>query len=450
MSEAKVEEITSKMEEAPKVTMEDAVKEESKDESKPADVIKSEDIKSEVASPESKKKPYSKTYEEGDLVGVLKTSAKEHDDIKKNVKYDPSILPESKDPVQIRNQVEFYFNNSNLRQDKFLLEKTGGAANSPVPLATILMFKRMKRFTSREAVVAALRDSRTLNLTGDEGNEQLTRKVPYDPLVAEDSDRIDARSIYVKGFGDEADDTQFEVEAFFKPYEGVEAVRLRRTPQKLFKGSVFVEFESAENAQAFLALEPKPLWKGEHILKVTSKKEYCDQKLQDIRDGKIEPGESYNPGRGRGRGRGRGGRGGRGGGDRDNRDKRDNRDRGDRRDRGERSDRGDRDPDDWKKRREDDRANGFKDGRGRGRGGRGGRRDRDDRGPRNNDRNKERSEENGTKDGAADAKPKVEENAKESVNTEATSTETNDKKRGREDDASEAPPAKKVDVKTEA
>ena len=59
----------------------------------------------------------------------------------------------------------------------------------------------MVRFTSREAVVAALRESRTLNLTGEEGDEQLTRKAPYDPLIAEDTERIDARSIYVKGFG---------------------------------------------------------------------------------------------------------------------------------------------------------------------------------------------------------------------------------------------------------
>lgn len=68
---------------------------------------------------------------------------------------------------------------------------------------------------------------------------------------------------------------------------------------------------------------PKPLWKGEHILFCISKKEYCDQKVQDIKDGKVMPGSSYVPGRGRGRGRGHGGNRGRG-------DRRDNRDRGNR------------------------------------------------------------------------------------------------------------------------
>ena len=107
MSEAKVEDSNTKVEEVPEVKMEDVVKEETKDESKPVEVVKSEDIKSEVASPESKKKPYSKTYEEGDLAGVLKTSAKEDEDHSKNSKYDPSILEESKDHAEIRNQVYY-------------------------------------------------------------------------------------------------------------------------------------------------------------------------------------------------------------------------------------------------------------------------------------------------------------------------------------------------------
>jgi len=49
--------------------------------------------------------------------------------------------------------------------------------------------------------------------------------------------------------------SQFEIEAFFKPYKGVAAVRLRRTDTRLFKGSVFVEFETPEDSKAFLELE---------------------------------------------------------------------------------------------------------------------------------------------------------------------------------------------------
>ena len=249
---------------------------------------------------------------------------------------------------------------------------TEGSTNLPISIEKICTFGRMKRFRPVSAVVAALRESAFLDVTGPEGQEVVKRKVAYDPTFPRS--KVESRSIYVKGFGDEEPSSQFDIEAFFAPYGPTNAVRLRRTPEKLFKGSVFVEFTDEETAEKFLALEPKPLWKGKHVLKIQSKKKYTDQKAQDIKDGKAEPNETWASARGRFRGRGSGGnRGGRG-------------DRGGR-------DRGDRDPDDWKKRREDDRANGFKDRRGdrRGRGGRG---RRDDRGPRNNDRNREREQKN--------------------------------------------------------
>lgn len=261
---------------------------------------------------------------------------------------------------------------------------TDGATNLPVAIEKICSFGRMKRFKDLSVVVDALRTSSFLQVTGAEGQEQVNRKVAYDPTIPRA--KAESRSIYAKGFGDEEPSSQFDIEAFFAPYGPTNAVRLRRSGDKLFKGSVFVEFDNDETAEKFLALDPKPLWKGKHELQIESKKSYTDKKNQEIRDGVIEPKETYIPrgGRGRGRGgRGHGGRDHRGGrgGDRD----RDN------------SYRGDRDPDDWKRRREDDRANGFKDdrggrdrdhkGRGRGR--------RDDRNDRNNDRNREREGKNG-------------------------------------------------------
>jgi lupus La protein len=249
----------------------------------------------------------------------------------------------------------------------------------PVKVAHICEFGRMKRFKPISAVVPALRDSEFLEVTGPEGLEEIKRKYPYDPDAKRP--KSEPRSIYAKGFGDEEPSSQFDIEAFFSPYGPINSVRLRRTDDKLFKGSVFVEFQDVETAKKFLELDPKPLWKGEHVLKIMPKKQYQDEKVEEIRDGKIRPGPTHNF---RGRGRGRGDRGG-------NRDRND-RDRGglDRRDR----DKGDRDPDDWKKRREDDRANGFRDDRnGRDhKGGRGRGRGRHDRGPRDNDRNRERDD----------------------------------------------------------
>lgn len=244
----------------------------------------------------------------------------------------------------------------------------------------------MKRFEPVEAVVEALKQSQTLVVEGDVGEETVKRKVAYDP-TANRSGILD-RSVYVKGFGEEVRSSQFDIEAFFATHGPTNAVRLRRTNDKEFKGSVFVEFADVETAEKFLALDPKPLWKGTDVLEVKSKKEYTEGKALDIKEGRMEPSETYAPrgGRGRsgdtrGRGRGRGGNNNFRGGDRD-RGGRGGRGGGDRRDRG------DRDPDDWKKRREDDRASGFKgdkknDRRG-GKGGRGG-----NRGGRN-DRNDER------------------------------------------------------------
>ena len=267
--------------------------------------------------------------------------------------------------------------------DRHLLNLMEGAQNLPVSITEILKFGRMKRFTSMPDIVAALRESNFLEVSGPEGCEQVKRKIPYDPDNVSRS-RGESRTIYVKGFGDEERSSQFDIEAFFAPYGPTNAVRLRRTQEKLFKGSAFVEFQDDETAKKFLELDPKPLWKGKYPLKVCSKKDYTDRKTQEIKDGKMEPAESY-AARGRGRGRGRSdrdrehGRGrGRGGWDRDFRSRGDSR--------------GDRDPDDWKKRREDDRASGFKDSNRRNdrKGGRGRGRGRDDRGPHSNDRNRER------------------------------------------------------------
>ncbi len=261
---------------------------------------------------------------------------------------------------------------------------TDGSNNLPVKIKQICDFGRMKRFKNYSTVVAALRESEFLDVTGPDGLEEVKRKDAYDPSAKRP--KSDIRSIYAKGFGDEQPSSQFDIEAFFAPYGPINSVRLRRTDKKLFKGSVFVEFQDVETAEKFLKLDPKPRWKGEHVLKIMPKKQYLDEKLQEIKDGKIDPGPSWYRGRG---GRGRGERGGyRGRADRD----------GGGRDRGGR-DRGDRDPDDWKKRREDDRANGFREDRNR-RGNKGGRgRGRD--GSRKNGQNRdqegreERTDKNG-------------------------------------------------------
>lgn len=235
--------------------------------------------------------------------------------------------------------------------DKFLFSKVGGSANHAVPLSLLHSFKRMRRFQPFSAIVEALKTSDTLELT--DNDTAVKRKVPLpedvkgehtDDVIKVFEDQSMPRSIYAKGFGgfgSEEPTTQLDIEAFFQAYGPVKAVRLRRTLDKTFKGSVFVEFETEEKQKEFLALDPKPQWKSKDLL-IKSKKEYCDEKVEEIKAGKVQP--TYPSGRGgRGRDRGGRGRGGRGRyGDRD-------RNRNDKRD--------------WRERRSEDQKNGFKESR---------------------------------------------------------------------------------------
>ncbi|KAK3318464.1 hypothetical protein B0H66DRAFT_239019 [Apodospora peruviana] len=365
---------------------------------------------------------------------ILKTTAKiNYEDPKKNNKFDPSVLPVTDDPDLIRTQAEYYFSDSNLPTDKFMWELTGGPENKPVSLKTVCGFKRMRRFQPYTAVVAAVRESEHLDLEGEEGEETVKRNVAYVLSTPESQKARFAATVYVKGFGDENERTQFEAEAFFKPYGKVKSVKLRRTNEQLFKGSVFVEFASEEEADAFVKLDPAPTFKG-HDLKIMKKRDYVNEKNQLIKEGKLEPSVTSKPGFWEGKNKeNRGGRGGRGRGQgRGNGRGRDNRS----------GPRGEGDQDDWKKRRDDDRKNGFRDSRGgRGRGGRG-------RGGRGyGDRDRGGNHDQKSRDSRDVKMPTIQtSNDKGEVvqNGEATNG-----KRARDDDSSSAPPTKKVDTKAE-
>ena len=239
-------------------------------------------------------------------------------------------------------QVEFYFSDSNLPMDKFLLEQVGGSKNNSVKIETLHSFKRMRRFQPFSAIVDALKDSNFLELTEDD--TCVRRKVPLpetlddgldEEVVKVFEDKAMPRSVYVKGFGEEVPSTQFDIEAFFAPYGPTNAIRLRRNNEKLFKGSVFVEFETDDLQKAFLELETKPKWDGKE-LQIMSKKQYCDQKVEDIKAGKIKSNNSY---------------------DRDRR----NPNRSDGRFGDQKRKRDDEDDRDWRTRRDEDRKNGFRD-----------------------------------------------------------------------------------------
>ncbi|PHH85046.1 hypothetical protein CDD83_984 [Cordyceps sp. RAO-2017] len=232
-----------------------------------------------------------KTGENSEDTKMLKTKASiDRDNFRNNRKFDPSVREVTDDPVAIRKQVEFYFGDWNFPQDKFMWESCEGTANKPVPISKIHSFKRMRTFQPYSAIVAALRDSKFVEVVGEKGQELVKRRVAYKPMAG-GRVKVEASTVYVKGFGDENPDTQFDLESFFAKFGEIKGLKLRRTNEGLFKGSVFVTFPNEEAAKKFVEQDPAPTYKG-HELKIMSKRKYCDEKSELIRQGKLEPNNS--------------------------------------------------------------------------------------------------------------------------------------------------------------
>lgn len=66
------------------------------------------------------------------------------------------------------------------------------------------------------------------------------------------------------------------------------SVRLRRSEDGTFKGSVFVEFVDEDTAKQFLEMEEKPKYE-DNELEIMSKQAYVDMKSQAILEGKVKP-----------------------------------------------------------------------------------------------------------------------------------------------------------------
>ncbi|KAK9235738.1 hypothetical protein V1525DRAFT_408994 [Lipomyces kononenkoae] len=254
---------------------------------------------------------------------------------KGNIVSDASVLPSSSDSAAILKQVEFYFSDQNLPKDKFLWT-TASANDGWVPISTIASFSRMRRFQPLEAIVDALCQSKEL-LEVSEDREKVRRRMPLKQPAPEEKATAFMSSVYVKGFGEETPTSQFDIENFFEGFGlGLRQVRLRRDGDKKFKGSVFVEFATVDEAEKFIAYEPKPMW-NDTELEIMSKKSYVDKKAaegktgsskdkrpfdafremnnkkrkaeDDAEEDKTEKKSARGVRRGRGRGRGKRGRG---------------------------------------------------------------------------------------------------------------------------------------------
>lgn len=121
----------------------------------------------------------------------------------------------------------------------------------------------VKLALSKESSVIELNEDKTL----------VRRKIP----LPESRETLN-RTVYVKGFPQTC--TLDELQEFFENYsKNFQAIRLRRHPKdRVFKGSVFIEFETEEEASRFVALN---LSYKETPLVLKTKMAYFSEKNQE-------------------------------------------------------------------------------------------------------------------------------------------------------------------------
>ncbi|KAG0234830.1 hypothetical protein B0O80DRAFT_424378 [Mortierella sp. GBAus27b] len=185
--------------------------------------------------------------------------------------------------AKILKQVEFYFSDSNLPQDKFMTELVRKGKEGYVSISRIASFKRMREHKDMELIVEALRESKEL-LEVSEDNQMVRRRVPLVPQ----KDHFQ-RSIYAKGFGEETPSLQLELEEYFSALGDVKQVRMRRhADTNEFKGSVFVEYATLDEATKIGATTLQ--YKGKDLL-VMTKPAYCEMKAKELG---LDPNEVRN------------------------------------------------------------------------------------------------------------------------------------------------------------
>lgn len=153
----------------------------------------------------------------------------------------------------IRKQIEYYFSDSNLPRDKYLRAKTEENEQGYVSISVLLTFKRLQALeATTELITQALATSQLIDVHED--GLQIRRVSPLP-----DTPQWINRSIYAKGWNPKGPEPSIEsVNDLFSPSGDILSVRIRRWKDeegRHFKGSIFVEFVTAEAAERAAAEE---------------------------------------------------------------------------------------------------------------------------------------------------------------------------------------------------
>lgn len=172
-----------------------------------------------------------------------------------NIKFeDIKNQPITKIDEQIVKQLEFYFSDANLLNDKFLLRQINN--DVWVDINVLLTFKRLVAISNDPIVIgSAVKKFPNSIVEVDELNTKIRRKVDNIVSVSTKNnvDEMIERSIYCKGFPKEA--TMDEILLFSVAYNDIVRVIQRKLDNKQFKGSLYLVFNSKDQAEKFLKLE---------------------------------------------------------------------------------------------------------------------------------------------------------------------------------------------------
>lgn len=165
------------------------------------------------------------------------------------------MAPEEDDAnlTAIRKQVEFYFSDSNLPRDRFLLAKTEEDPLGFVPLSTLLTFNRLKKMgvASVEMLSAALKSSTLLVLDDTKTKVRRSNPLPKESMFP-------TRAVHLKGWVPGGPEPDLDhLHKLFSPSGTVLSIKIRRWKDdagaKHFRGSIFVEMDSPEAAERVAA-----------------------------------------------------------------------------------------------------------------------------------------------------------------------------------------------------
>ncbi|XP_076238182.1 la autoantigen-like [Calliopsis andreniformis] len=202
--------------------------------------------------------------------------------------------PSSELLEKIKNQVEFYFGDVNMQRDKFLIEQTK-LDDGWVPMAIMLNFKMLASMSKDvDIILKALESSDLIEVSEDKKKIRRSLKHPLPVYNEEYRKAQEARTAYVKGFP--LNDTNIEkLKNFFNAFEPYENIIMRKYHDKdkklQFKGSIFVQFKTLDDAKAFMARESVKYgdtelikkWSADYSVESAKKKEDRRQKRSEMK-----------------------------------------------------------------------------------------------------------------------------------------------------------------------